>query len=158
VDDRLGTRGTSGREAIANFGEQFGASPSEIGRMQNKFDFMKAQFADDLKNGFEQMSPESKAKLKGKGGGSWLQVLADGMTKVLDASLAKVSERSTALTTTIKAGKGLKDDAAKDNQAQTVKDQQDFTVASQEFNLLMNACNTAIKTIGEGLTTMARKQ
>jgi hypothetical protein len=32
-----------------------------------------------------------------------------------------------------------------------------FGAATQEFGILMNAANNAIKTIGEGLTTTARK-
>ena len=33
-----------------------------------------------------------------------------------------------------------------------------FGAASQEFGIMMNATNNAIKSLGEGLSTMARKQ
>jgi hypothetical protein len=158
IEDRFGTRGQTAQRAIEQFGEAVGASPFDIGQMQNQFDLVAQTLKDNMKSAFDNMSPARKEKLKGKGGLSWLQVMADAMSKILDASLAKLDQKSTALVDTIKAGKGLKGDAVKDNSADTQKAQTDFTVASQEFSILMNSVNTALKTVGEGLTTMARKQ
>jgi hypothetical protein len=158
IDERFESNGRSAHQAIQEYGEAVGASPSEIGRMQGQYDFVTQTIKNNIKEMNDNSSPERKEKLKGKGGLSWIQVMADSMSKILDASLEKLNDKSTSLVNTIKDGKGLKDDAAKDNQANTQKAQTDFTVASQEFNILMNSVNTAIKTIGEGLATMARKQ
>jgi hypothetical protein len=156
IDDNFGTRGQSANRAIQEYGEAVGASPSEIGRMQNQFDVVKQNMKDQLKQHFDDMRPDSKEKIKGKK--SWLQVLADGMTKILDASLAKVSQKTTALTELQRKGGDLKGKEASNNTAETTAAQQEFAVANQEFNILMNSVNTAIKTIGEGLASMARKQ
>jgi hypothetical protein len=156
IDDNFGTRGRSARQDIETFGQAVGASPAEIGEAQSRFDAGMKNMTDYLDQHFKDMSPESKEKARGKK--SWLQVLADGMTKVLDASLQKISEKTTTLTDLQKKAGGLTGDAASKNTAATTSAQQEFMVANQEFNVLMSSMNTAIKTIGEGLANMARKQ
>jgi|GEM_PF-1093489 hypothetical protein len=75
----------------------------------------------------------------GKGKMSWLRALAEGLGKLLNESAKDMQD---------KAAKITKDDP---------KTSTDFQVASQEFNMLMQTATTAIKSIGEGLSTAARK-
>lgn len=75
----------------------------------------------------------------GKGKMSWLRALAEGLGKLLNESAKDMQD---------KASKITKDDP---------KTSTDFQVASQEFNMLMQTATTAIKSIGEGLSTAARK-
>ena len=103
---------------------------------------------------------ENKSR-KGKSGQSWLQALADAMTRVVDSALRKMDQKSTALANLQEAGGKIstKNRAAiAENQSMTTKAQQDFNVSVQEFNIVSNSVTNAIKTIGEALTTMARKQ
>ncbi len=158
VNERFDTSNRSIRDIVQEAGEQAGASSTEIGQAQNAMDMMLKQVQDNIKETFANMSPERKSKLKGQAGRSWLQVLADSMSNILDASLAKVDQKSTALANIQRAGGSLKGQAAADNAAQSTKANSEFAVANQEFSILMNSVNTAIKTIGEGLSTMARKQ
>jgi hypothetical protein len=159
INDRLGTSDRSIRDIIDDVGQQLGASPSEIGQAQFQADFAMKQMTDSLKHTFAQGDLSKKAKANGPR--SWLQVMADGMTKILDASLAKLDNRSTALADIQRHGGTLKSTDRRgiaDNQAMTTKAQQDFSVAQQEFTILMQSVNTAIKSIGEALAAMARKQ
>jgi Skp family chaperone for outer membrane proteins len=80
------------------------------------------------------------------------------MTKVVDAQLQKVNDKSTSLQEAQREAGNNKKGATGDQQAATTKAQQDFNVAIQEFSALTQAVNTAIKTIGESLSSMARKQ
>lgn len=158
VNDNLGSSNRRVSEIIQELGEQVGASPQEVGQSQNIADMMLKQLENNIKETFANISPGRKEKMKGGGGKSWLQLMADSMSKVLDASLRKVDLKSTALADIQRAGGNLKGQAAADNAAQSTKANSEFAVANQEFSILMNSVNTAIKTIGEGLATMARKQ
>jgi hypothetical protein len=156
VNDRFETTNRSVRDIIQDYGDQVGASLTEIGQQQSAAEMTMKQVQDNIKETFANMSPARREKVKG--GRSWLQVMADAMSQILDASLKKVDAKSTALADIQRAGGSLKGQAAADNAAQSTKANSEFAVANQEFSILMNSVNTAIKTIGEGLATMARKQ
>jgi hypothetical protein len=159
INDHYGTSNRSIREIIEEAGNQLGSSPAEIGQAQFQADFAMRQLNDSLKHTFAQGDLSRKARANGPR--SWLQVMADGMTKILDASLAKLDSRSTALADIQRAGGRIDSSNRRgiaDNQAMTTKAQQDFSVAQQEFTILMQSVNTAIKSIGEALAAMARKQ
>jgi len=75
---------------------------------------------------------------------SWLQAIADSMSAVLDKKVADMDQMSRSLD--------------KQGSNKSVKASTDLQVAGQEFSYLMNASSTVIKTIGEGLSGMSRKQ
>ena len=77
-----------------------------------------------------------------KGKGSWLWALAKVMGQKIDESADKMIDMAN------KVNADGKNASASTN----------FQVASQEFGLIMNSITTAIKSIGEGLQTAARKQ
>lgn len=118
----------------------------------------------------------------GKAGAGWLQAIAAAMGQALGekaAQMVELSEKMTALNDTAKAGSeqtsNLANQAASGDQAAGTKlqgaqskDQQnarDFNMAmtqfqatSQEYSMLNNVFSTAIKALGESLSSMARKQ
>jgi hypothetical protein len=134
------------REAVQGLADQFSLSPMEQGQLERAAN-------DDADNMFEKLSEafksgkdmaEARRSRGSRAGASWLQVIADSMAKALDAKVQDMDSMAKALD---KQGKN-----------KSVKASTDLQVAGQEFSYLMNASSTVIKTIGEGLTGMARKQ
>jgi len=105
----------------------------------------------------------SKGGGKSKGGSlSWMEAIAKAMGEAAGTKaekLVKLSHDLNAIAT--RDHGGLEGDALKNAQAQDAKDQAavnaQFQAASQEFNMLQSAFSNAIKSIGEGMATMARK-
>lgn len=93
---------------------------------------------------------EGASGAKGK---SWLVAIAQAMGNALGTKAAKLVELSNKLDSL--AGKSSDDQqAAKEFQ----KTMAQFQAESQLFSMLSNAFSTAIKSIGEGMTSLARKQ
>lgn len=123
------------QEAVQSLGEQFGNSPLEIGEATRELDDMIAQMASSLAEG--QEAKEAKAS---GGGKSWIMALASALGDKLDAKAQEVEDLANAIN---------------DKKPSTTTK---FGAASQEFSILMNAANTAIKTLGEAVSSTARKQ
>lgn len=134
-------------EAIDAFGQASGASPSEIGNAQNGIQQLMQQFIDDMSQS-EEFKEAKNSGGKSKAGSSagtngapgWLMALAQALGKELDRLGDDMQQRAESL-------KG--DDASASAE---------FGVVSQQFSMLMNATNNAIKTIGEAMANTARKQ
>ncbi|MEW6704684.1 MAG: hypothetical protein AB1430_07530 [Pseudomonadota bacterium] len=93
----------------------------------------------------------TKAKAGGKkSAGSWLEAIAQAMGEALGQKAAKMVELSDKIAST--AGKEGKEAAAENAKATT-----EMQATSQMFNLMQSGFSNAIKSIGEGLTQMARK-
>ncbi|PSJ43485.1 hypothetical protein [Allosphingosinicella deserti] len=133
-------------EAVAQLAQDFGLSPSQQGELtraaQNDQREMFDKLADAFKSGKEMA--ESKKSRGSKAGASWLQVIADSMAQALDKKVEDMDKMAKALD--------------KQGSNKSVSASTDLQVAGQEFSYLMNASSTVIKTIGEGLSGMARKQ
>jgi hypothetical protein len=100
-------------------------------------------------------SDEQRTKARNGGGrrasaGSWLEAIAQAMGEVLGQKAAKMVELSDRIAKT--AGKEGKEAAAENAKATT-----EMQATSQMFNLMQSGFSNAIKTMGEGLTQMARK-
>lgn len=130
-------------QAVNGLADQFNLSPrqtAELGRAAQQ----------DMNNLYERLSEaaqegRNRAEREGsRDGRSWLQVIADNMSAVLDAKVQDMD----------KLAKALDDQGSN----RSVKSTNDLQVATQEFSYLMNATSTVIKSIGEGLSSMARKQ
>lgn len=89
---------------------------------------------------------------KGKGE-SWLMAIAKALGHALGLHAANLVKLSKQLDTL--AGKDQKDP---NNAAAFQKTMTEFQAESQLFSMLSNAVSTAIKSIGEGMTSIARKQ
>lgn len=89
----------------------------------------------------------------GSGGKSWLVAIAQAMGNALGTKAAKLVELSKKLDSL--AGSSSDDQqAAKEFQ----KTMAQFQAESQLFSMMSNAFSTAVKSIGEGMTALARKQ
>jgi hypothetical protein len=89
----------------------------------------------------------------GSGGKSWLVAIAQAMGNALGTKAAKLVELSHKLDSL--AGKSSDDQkSAKEFQ----KTMAEFQAESQLFSMMSNAFSTAVKSIGEGMTSLARKQ
>lgn len=134
-------------EAVRGLGEQFGLSPMERGELEraanDDTNNMFEKLADAFKSG-KEMAEARRSRGGSRGAGSWLQAIADSMAKVLDQKIQDMDKMAKALD--------------KQGSNKSVKSSTDLQVAGQEFSYLMNSSSTVIKTIGEGLAGMARKQ
>lgn len=146
-----------------------------------------ANFTKELTNRIiestrKQLDKESEEKSGGKGGkgkttisaGSWLQAIAIAMGEIAGDKAAQMVELSKKMADLNGTGKELTNQlqatGKKDTkgQADIQSKQQDnarefsvvqaqFQATSQEFSILQNTFSNALKSIGEGLTTMGRK-
>jgi hypothetical protein len=90
--------------------------------------------------------------------GSWLQAIAKAMGSVMGEKASKMVE----LSQKIQAQNTAKPEGDKGNQMEAASKAQqlntEFQATSQEFQLLQTTFSTAIKTLGEGMSSIARKQ
>ena len=112
-------------------------------------DYMESEFKDEL---------EGKKKGKGKKGGGWLAELARNMGGTAGKHLQK------ALGLSKKIAK-LQDEDAKGGEKTSQKNagkmtelQAEFQAEMQMFKMAAEATSTAMKSIGEGFSSLARKQ
>ena len=129
------TRGTASniQDAISELGQQSGANPSDIGRAQRAVEDLIRQAGDSM-----QLDEVKDAK--GAGGKGWLRALAEALGRSADKAAADLEAKANNL-----------DNASPSESAE-------YNADAQAFGMLMSAINNAIKTIGEGLNQMARKQ
>lgn len=125
-------------QAIENLGQATGASPSDIGQAQRDAD-------ETINDVVRQCLDQSREAQESSGTGSsrgkgWLRAMAEALGQKLDQAAHEMQD--------------LADKINKKDPSTSV----DFQVSSQEFNNLMNATTTAIKSIGEGMSNAARKQ
>jgi hypothetical protein len=111
---------------------------------------------DAAKRIMEQCGPE---KGKGKGGkasaGSWLEAIALAMGEAAGKKAADMVKLSNDLNNIKPKSDSQADQQAAALEANKVNAQ--FQAKSQEFNMLQSAFSNAIKSIGEGMSQMARK-
>lgn len=123
-------------EALSAFQQGANLSPSEAGEADRAIQDM---LRDAVMNQSDREEVR-EAKAGGRSGGGWLRAMAEALGKKLDAAAHEMQD--------------LANKIDKEDPSTTT----DFQVASQEFNMLMNAANTAIKSIGEAMANTARKQ
>lgn len=121
--------------AVAQVAQQLNLSPMQHGELQrsaqNVFDGL-------LEN---MMSSQEFKEAKASGGKSWLMAIAQTLGNKTDAMADDLTERASKL----------------GGNAQS-KDNLEYAAKSQEFSMLFNAANSALKTLGEALQSAARKQ
>ncbi len=83
-----------------------------------------------------------EAKGKGKGGqGGWLMAFAEAMGRLMEKQVEKIQKFADSI-----GDKPSPSDSTK------------LTAMTQMFQMFMNAVSTALKSMGEGASAMARKQ
>jgi hypothetical protein len=123
-------------EAVQQLGDFYGASPTEVGGVENELNNAIDSLTTDL-----AQSQEAK-EARATGGKSWLMALAESMGKIADKLADEMQQMGDEL-----GGGG-------NNPSQNVE----FAAKSQEFSQFFSSANTVIKTIGEALASGARKQ
>jgi hypothetical protein len=115
-----------------------------------------------IQDAAKQIVQEATKQLKGEGkedgkasAESWLVAIAKAMGKTMGDRAGKLVDLSQRIANT-KTGGGneAQQEAAKEMQ----KLNAEFQATSQEFSLLQNTFSTAIKAIGEAMSSVARKQ
>ncbi len=145
--------------------------------MQNFANDLANKIVECTRKHMENDGPEG-GKGKGKGStataGSWLQAIAISMGEIAGdkaAQMVDLSKKMSDLNSTGKdltaqlQGLGEKDTKGRgDIQSQQADNAREFSVVqaqfqatSQEYSILENTFSNALKSIGEGLTTMGRK-
>ena len=118
------------------------------GFAKNVFDILKSQVDDG----------GECSGAKGKSGQSWLVAIAKAMGAAAGTHAKKLVELSHQIDKASQARANSKDEKKQGEAADEVtKLQSEFQAESQMFSMLQNAFSNAIKSIGEGMTTMARK-
>lgn len=134
----LGGQQPSIYDSIEQLGQATGASPTEIGDAQSQVQDIMDDF---VRNAGESDDFKDAKASGGKGAkGGWLMAMAKALGAELDRMGADMEQRASSLTG---------DDPGASAE---------FGVVSQQFSMLMNATNNAIKTIGEAMANTARKQ
>jgi outer membrane murein-binding lipoprotein Lpp len=121
-------------DSIERLGQETGASPSDIGSAQR-------DAADAIRYAAVEASQSEEAREARAGGkgGSWLLAMARALGAAADRKAEKLEAMSAGL------------DKAKPSETA------EFQAETQEFNLLMSAMTSTIKTLGESMTTMAKR-
>ncbi len=102
----------------------------------------------ELKNGDGEAAEGS--------GGSWMLAIARAMGKVLGEKASRMVELSEKIQG-LSSGSGTGDASKMAAAAETQRLNTEFQATGQEFNLLQTTFSTAIKTLGEGMASVARR-
>lgn len=119
---------------------------------QQAEDAAKATAEEIMQNTMQMMSEESRGSCGGSSEGSaptsWFAALAKAMGEIAGKHLDKMVELSDK----------MQDLTGKDDAGEMAAVQSEFQAEAQMFKMASEAASTAIKSIGEGLSAMARKQ
>ena len=141
------------RGAVNMLSDAFNLSPAQSGRLERALNqevkgFDVNDFMSKIKNAVEKGERESKKSDKtATGGGDFLRIIAEAMSKSIKNKVGEMQKLSQKMDE-VKHEKGKSD---------SVSINTDLQVATQEFTMLMNMSSSMIKALGEGMTTMARK-
>ena len=104
----------------------------------------------------ESTAQQAADEAEGEEGGNWLVALAKALSesqaKFLDAAMENQKKMATS------DPSGGTTDEAKAERKEFLKAQNEFQANMQMFNMTANTTATTLKSIGEGLTAIARKQ
>lgn len=160
----------------AHVGGQIGDTLQDFAKdlCQKIVECTRKNMGDDENCGGGGGGKGGKGKGTGQVAGSWLQAIAISMGQIAGDKAAQMVELSKKMSDLNSDGKDLtkqlegagKDDSKGrgDIQAKQADNAREFSVVqaqfqatSQEFSILQNTFSNALKSIGEGLTTMGRK-
>jgi hypothetical protein len=159
----LGQQSVGG--AVRSFTQQMNLRPSDAGRIERELNRFADKAVDNMSKAIDSYFEKMAKKPKGAGGdddevgGSWLVAYAKAMGKVLDKKAFDIQTQSDKVVAATKKQEGVKTDSEEYKKAQSEMMGANtlLQALSQEMNILSNAATTAIKTVGEAQTTIARK-
>ncbi|MCF6211509.1 MAG: hypothetical protein L3K24_12765 [Gammaproteobacteria bacterium] len=120
-------------------------------------DAVDNEYGDMLDNISQGICKDAAEKAEGKEGGNWLVALARGLSEVqvkfLDAAMENMD---TMKNNSVDETKSKKDQA--EDRQEFIQAQSEYQANMQMFNMMANMTATSLKSLGEGLTAIARKQ
>ncbi|WP_184717839.1 hypothetical protein [Caulobacter sp.] len=138
--------------------DQFGAGEIES-KAFNVLDMLQNNVQEKLENGSDEdgnVRGNAKTRAAGgaAGGESFLVRLALALGKAIDAKM----DEQLKIAGEIDEAKNAAKDGDKGADSQITQQGAKLTALGQEITILSNALNTALKSIGESVSTLARKQ
>lgn len=124
--------------------------------VQDKYGKDFENLANELIEKLSSAVKQAKAEGSGSGSDSWMVAIAKAMGKVMGEkakTLVSLSDRMAA-NKPADTSPEAKQEAAAASQTMSTE----FQATSQEFNLLQTTFSTSIKSIGEAMSSIARKQ
>lgn len=136
-------------QAVRGVADQFNLSPRDEAGLQQAAQFDVRDFMQQMERAIERgrTAGEGRSRSAAAGGGSILEIIAEAMISAMHNKVGEMQDLARQMDN-VKHQKGKTDSVEINTKLQ---------VATQEFSMMMNATNNMIKTIGEGLSTMARK-
>ncbi len=120
-------------------------------------DAVNCEYGDMLENISQGICEEAAEEAEGKEGGNWLVALARGLSEVqvkfLDAAMDNMDTMKNNSVDETKSKEAQAEDREEFIQAQS-----EYQANMQMFNMMANMTATSLKSLGEGLTAIARKQ
>ena len=136
--------------------------------LQKQTDDLIKQLTDNIRKQLNEDTKDSTAANRAGGTGgkgkksamSWLQAIAKALGEVLGEKARKMTELSQKVSDAADAQKAAGDDkkAQQEAAAEMTKVQTELQGVAQEYKLLSETISTVIKSIGEALSTLGRKQ
>lgn len=103
---------------------------------------------DNIREAMQEENEEASGGSGERGQGNWLMVLAEALGKASGKHLKNMVE----------LGEKMGDMDSEENPEAFAEVQAEFQAASQIFKMFQESISTMIKSIGEGMSTVARKQ
>jgi len=141
-----GSAGASGGSAGASGGSA-GASASSDSVMSGTMDMISGAMMDEMKEATAEGANKGGNR-SGGGAGNWLALLARALGKTSGEHLKKMVE----------LGEKMGELDSKENPEEFAKIQSEFQAESQIFKMFQEAIGTMVKSVGEGMSSVARKQ
>ena len=141
-----GASGGSGGSAGASGGSA-GASASSDSVMSGTMDMISGAMMDEMKEATAEGANKGGNR-SGGGAGNWLALLARALGKTSGEHLKKMVE----------LGEKMGELDSKENPEEFAKIQSEFQAESQIFKMFQEAIGTMVKSVGEGMSSVARKQ
>jgi len=146
-----GASGASGGSAGASGGSAgasgAGASASSDSVMSGTMDMISGAMMDEMKEATAEGANKGGNR-SGGGAGNWLALLARALGKTSGEHLKKMVE----------LGEKMGELDSKENPEEFAKIQSEFQAESQIFKMFQEAIGTMVKSVGEGMSSVARKQ
>lgn len=139
-----GSAGAAGGGASAGGA---GASAGSDSVMSGTMDMISGAMMDEMKEATAEGANKGGNK-SGGGAGNWLALLARALGKTSGEHLKKMVE----------LGEKMGELDSKENPEEFAKIQSEFQAESQIFKMFQEAIGTMVKSIGEGMSSVARKQ
>jgi hypothetical protein len=129
--------------AVSQLGQQFGLTPTQEGQLAREANDVVGKLVDSMLKKVRQSGKEEAGSSEGE---SRLVALAKALGNLIDKKMDDIIAKS----------KSLDADKANGGKQQATISAE-IQALSQEISFISNALNNSIKSIGEALTTMARK-